>query len=98
VDGEKTNYSVACGMSASAEWAIAQKKVQRGPETSVKSLQWMDQKNIISSGELLSINYSFCGGYSELPKANHPARVASDLAPSSQGALMKETEKEIYVS
>jgi hypothetical protein len=30
----------------------------------VKSL---NQQNIISSGELLSINSRFCGGYSELP-------------------------------
>jgi hypothetical protein len=30
-------------------------------------VKWMNQKNIISSGELLSINSRFCGGYSELP-------------------------------
>jgi len=27
----------------------------------------VNQKNIISSGELLSINSRFCGGYPELP-------------------------------
>ena len=67
VDGEKTNYSGACRMSAFAAWANAQKKAQRGQQTGVKSVKWVSQKNIISSGELLSINSRFCGGYSELP-------------------------------
>jgi len=67
VDGEKTNYSEACRMSAPAAWANAQKKAQSGQSTGVKSVKWLNQKNIISSGELLSINSRFCGGYSELP-------------------------------
>jgi hypothetical protein len=67
VDGEKTNYSGACGMSAPAAWASAQKVAQSGHPTGVKSVKWMNQKNIISSGELLSINSRFSGGYSELP-------------------------------
>ena len=67
VDGEKTNYSGACRMSALAAWANAQKQAQRGQPTGVKSVKWVNQKNIISSGELLSINSRFCGGYSELP-------------------------------
>ncbi len=67
MDGKKTNYSGACGMSAPAARAIAQKKAQSGHPTDVKSVKWMNQKNIISSGELLSINSRFCGGYSELP-------------------------------
>jgi hypothetical protein len=67
VDGEKTNYSGSRGMSAFAEWANAQKKAQSGHPTGVKSVKWVSQKNIISSGELLSINSRFCGGYSELP-------------------------------
>jgi hypothetical protein len=67
VDGEKTNYSRACGMSAPAAWANAQKKAQSGQSTGVKSVKWVNQKNIISSGELLSINSRFCGSYSELP-------------------------------
>ena len=67
VDGEKTNYSGACRMSAPAAWVNAQKKAQRGQPTRVKSVKSVNQKNIISSGELLSINSRFCGGYSELP-------------------------------
>ena len=67
VDGEKTNDSGACGMSAPAAWANAQKQAQRGQPTGVKSLKWVNQKKMISSGELLSINSRFCGGYSELP-------------------------------
>ena len=67
VDGEKTNDSGACGMSSPAAWANAQKKAQRGQPTGVKSVKWVDQKKMISSGELLSINSRFCGGYSELP-------------------------------
>ena len=53
---------------APAAWANAHKKAQRGQQTGVKSVKWVNQKNIISSGELLSINSRFCGGYSELPK------------------------------
>jgi hypothetical protein len=30
-------------------------------------VKWVNQKKGISSGELLSINSRFCGGYSELP-------------------------------
>ena len=67
VDGEKTNYSGVCGMSAPAAWANAHKKAQSGHPTGVKSVKCVNQKNIISSGELLSINSRFCGGYSELP-------------------------------
>ena len=67
VDGEKTNYSGACGMSAPAAWANAQKKAQRSQQTGVKSMKWVNQKKIISSGELLSIKSRFCGGYSEVP-------------------------------
>ena len=67
VDGEKTNYSDSRGVSAPAAWANAQKVAQRGQPTGVKSVKWMNQKNIISSGELLSINSRFCGGYSEIP-------------------------------
>ena len=67
MDGEKTNYSGACGMSAPAAWANAQKKAEKGQPTGVKSVKWVSQKNIISSGELLSINSRFCGGYSEPP-------------------------------
>ena len=63
-DGEKTNDSGSRGMSAFAEWAIAQKKAQRGQQTGIKSVRWVNQKNIISSGKLLSINSRFCGGYS----------------------------------
>ena len=33
----------------------------------IESVKWVSQKNIISSGEFLSINSRFCGGYSELP-------------------------------
>jgi len=62
VDGEKTNYLGACGMSAPAAWAIAQKVAQRYQPTGVKFVKWMNQKNIISSGELLSINSRFLGG------------------------------------
>jgi hypothetical protein len=54
-------------MSAPAAWANAQKKAKKGQSMSVKSVKWMNQKNIISFGELLSINSRFCGGYSELP-------------------------------
>jgi hypothetical protein len=54
-------------MSAPAAWANAQKVAQSGHPTGVKSVKWVNQKNIISSGELLSINSRFCGGYSELP-------------------------------
>ena len=54
-------------MSAPAAWANAQKKAQSGQPTGVKSVKWVDQKKMISSGELLSINSRFCGGYSELP-------------------------------
>jgi hypothetical protein len=67
VDGEKTNDSGSCGMSAPAAWENAQKKAQSGHPTGVNSVKWMNQKNIISSGEFLSINSRFCGGYSELP-------------------------------
>ena len=67
VDGEKTNYLGACGMSAPAAWANVQKKTQSGQPTGVKSVKRVNQKNIISSSELLSINSRFCGGYSELP-------------------------------
>jgi hypothetical protein len=67
VDGEKTNYSGACGMSTPAAWVNAQKQAKKGQPTGVKHVQWVNQKNIISSGELLSINSRFCGGYSELP-------------------------------
>jgi hypothetical protein len=68
VDGEKTNYSRACFISASAACEIAQEKAQSGHSTVVKSLKWVKQKNIISSGEFLSINSRFCGSYSELLK------------------------------
>jgi hypothetical protein len=54
-------------MSAPAAWANAQKRTPKGHPTGVKSVKWVSQKNIISSGELLSINSRFCGGYSELP-------------------------------
>ena len=67
VDGEKTNYSGACIISASAACEIGQEKAQSGHSTGVKSLKWVKQKNIISSGEFLSINSRFCGSYSELP-------------------------------
>ena len=65
VEGEKTNYS-DCGMSAPAAWANTEKVAQRGQPTGAKSVKWVNQKNIISSGELLSINSRFCGGYAEL--------------------------------
>jgi len=55
-------------MSAPAAWASAQKKAQKRPQTSVKSVKWVNQKKMISSGKLLSINSRFCGGYSELSK------------------------------
>jgi hypothetical protein len=67
VDGEKAKYSKACRMSAPAAWENAQKKATKGHPTGVKAAKWMNQKNIISSGELLLINSSFCRGYSELP-------------------------------
>ncbi len=67
VDGEKTNDSGACGMSAPAAWSNVPKKTQSGHPTGVKSVKWMNQKNIISFGELLIINSRFGGGYSELP-------------------------------
>jgi hypothetical protein len=54
-------------MSALAAGANAQKQAQRGQQTGVKSVKCVNQKNIISSGELLSINSRFCGVYSELP-------------------------------
>ena len=68
VDGEKTNYSGNRGVRAPAASANAQKVAQRGNPTGVKSVKWVSKKNIISSGELLSINSRFCGGYSELRK------------------------------
>jgi hypothetical protein len=71
VDGEKTIYSGACGMSAPALWANAQRVAERGQPTGVKSGKSVNQKNIISSGDLSSFNSRFCGGYSEL----------SELAP-----------------
>jgi len=52
---------------APAAWANAQKKAEKGHSTGIKSVKWVSQKNGISSGELLSINSNFCGGYSELP-------------------------------
>ena len=61
------NNSGACGMSAHAAWANAHKKAQSGHPMGVKSVKWVNQKSIISSGELLSINSRFYGGYSELP-------------------------------
>jgi hypothetical protein len=67
VDGEKTNDSGACSMSAPAAWANAQKKTQSGHPTGVKYVKWVSQKNIILSVERLSINSRFCGGYLELP-------------------------------
>ena len=67
VDCEKTNYSGSRGMSAPAAWASAQNKAQSGHLTGVKSVKWVNQKNRISSGELLSINSRFCERYSELP-------------------------------
>ena len=66
MDGEKTNYSGAYGMSAPAVWANAQKKAEKGQLRCVKSVR-VSQKNTITSGELLLINSRFCGGYSELP-------------------------------
>ena len=54
-------------MSAPAAWVNAQKVAQRGHPTGVKSVKWLNQKKMISSGKLLSINSRFCGGYSELP-------------------------------
>lgn len=53
VDGEKTNFSGSCRVSAPAEWANAQKKAQRGYQTAVKSVKWVSQKNIIAPEELL---------------------------------------------
>jgi hypothetical protein len=40
-------------MSAPAEWANAQKQAQRGQQTGVKSVKWVNQKKMISSDELL---------------------------------------------
>ncbi len=57
-------------MSAPAAWANAQKVAQSGHPTGVKSVKWVNQKNKISSGELLSINSRFSGGYAELHLSN----------------------------
>jgi hypothetical protein len=70
VDGEKTNYSDSCRVGAPAAWANANKKAQRSHPMGVKSVKWVNQKNRISSGELLSINSRFYEDYSELPQAS----------------------------
>jgi hypothetical protein len=62
VDGEKTNYSGACGMSAPAAWANAQKQAQSGDPTGVKSVKCLNQKNIISSGEFFINQLSLLRG------------------------------------
>jgi hypothetical protein len=59
IDGEKTNDSRDCRMSAVEAWANAPKKGQSGHPTGVRSMKMINQKNIISSDELLSINSRF---------------------------------------
>jgi hypothetical protein len=66
-------------MSAPAAWVNAQKVAQSGHPTGVKSVKWVSKKNGISSGELLSINSRFCGGYSELPKYAVKFRIITSL-------------------
>ena len=62
--GDKKNDSGACGVSAPVEWANAPKKDHSSETTGVKSEKLVNQKKMISSGELLPINSRFCGGYS----------------------------------
>jgi hypothetical protein len=55
-------------MSAPAAWANAQKKAQSGHRTGVKSVKWMNQENIISSGELFQSTLAFAGVIQSFPK------------------------------
>ena len=73
VDGEKTNYSGACGMSAPAAWANAQKVAQRGHPTGVKSVKWVSQKNIFHLVNFYQSTLAFAGVIQSFPNSqiNH---------------------------
>jgi hypothetical protein len=48
-------------MSAFAEWANAQKKAQSGHPTGVKSVKWMNQKNIFHLVNFYQSTLAFAG-------------------------------------
>jgi hypothetical protein len=48
-------------MCAPAAWVNAQKQAQKGQSTNVKTVKWVNQKNIISSGKVYQLTLAFAG-------------------------------------